>query len=62
MLTNNSNIYYYYDYEYNDMLYSNNYLSKIFIIWLIFILIGNTEEITISYILIFFSLFLYQPY
>jgi len=60
MLTNNSNIYYYH--EYNDMLYSNNYLSKMFIIWLIFILIGNIEEITISYILIFFLLFLYQPY
>jgi len=57
MISNNTrNIDYYNQYEYN-----NNF-NKIFIIWLIFLLIENLEYIITSYILIFFLLFLYQPY
>jgi len=48
--------------DYNNQYEYNNNFNKIFIIWLIFLLIENLEYIITSYILIFFLLFLYQPY
>ena len=64
MISNNTwNIDYYNQYGYNNnIFYLNNNFNKIFIIWLIFLLIENLEYIITSYILIFFLLFLYQPY
>jgi hypothetical protein len=61
MFNNNSNIHNNIDYniDYNIIIYSNNYLRNLFIIWLISLFIENAIYIITSYIPIFLLLFLY---